>query len=240
MTHVSHPRGVPIPVLPGHGCATPRPSRGNMEPMAVELNGIEVRVLGSLMEKEAATPEYYPLSLNALVAACNQKSNRDPVMSLDEDTVAAGVDSLRAKGLVLVTSGGDHRVPKYSHRLGEAFNFDRREQVLLCVLMLRGPQTTGELRGRTERLYAFDGLADVETALSRLAERTAPLVKKLARQAGEKEPRFAHLLAGDVESSGPPAQAIERTSPTEERIARLETALAELQSEFADFRRQFE
>jgi hypothetical protein len=136
------------------------------------LNEVETRVLGSLVEKETATPEYYPLSLHALTAACNQKSNREPVMSLDEDTVYDAIESLRAKGLTVDISGGDHRVHKYAHRLGEVFNFDRREQTLLCVLMLRGPQTVGELRGRSERLHNFDSLDDVESTLSRLAERT--------------------------------------------------------------------
>ena len=206
------------------------------------LSAVEVRVLGSLVEKEAATPEYYPLSLNALGAACNQKSNRDPVMSLDEDTVAAAVDSLRATGLVLVTSGGEHRVRKYSHRLGEVFNFDRREQVLLCVLMLRGPQTIGELRGRSERLYTFDSLDAVEATLSRLMERTPPLVTKLGRRPGEKEPRFAHLLAGEVElnEAEPARESASHSSPVDERIARLETDLAELKRQFEDFRRNFE
>ena len=206
------------------------------------LSAVEVRVLGSLVEKEAATPEYYPLSLNALVAACNQKSNRDPVMSLDEDTVATAVDTLRATGLVLVTSGGEHRVRKYSHRLGEVFNFDRREQVLLCVLMLRGPQTIGELRGRSERLYTFDSLDAVEATLSRLMERTPPLAAKLGRRPGEKEPRFAHLLAGEMElnEAEPARESPSHSSPVDERIARLETDLAELKRQFEDFRRNFE
>jgi uncharacterized protein YceH (UPF0502 family) len=191
------------------------------------------------VEKETATPEYYPLSLHALAAACNQKSNREPVMSLDEDTVYAALETLRSKGLMLDISGGDHRVHKYAHRLGEVFNFDRREQVLLCVLMLRGPQTVGELRGRTERLYSFDSLADVDAALGRLAERTPPLVKKLARRLGEKESRFAHLLSGDVESAElaalPP-----RPSPLEARVTQLESDLAELKLQFENFRKSFE
>src|SRR5579859_569638 len=194
--------------------------------MALQLNDVEVRVLGALLEKDGTTPEYYPLSLNALCAACNQKSNREPVMSLDEDTVAAAIDSLRVKGLALDISGGEHRVHKYGHRMGEAFNFDRREQALMCVLMLRGPQTVGELRGRSERVYAFDGLADVEATLQRLAERTPPLVRKLPRRPSEKEQRFAHLLGGDVEISAPVAPSPERRPPPlEERITALETAL---------------
>jgi len=206
--------------------------------MDFELNPAEVRVLGSLVEKEAATPEYYPLSLNGLTNACNQKSNREPVMSLEESTVAAAVESLQAKGLALKTTGADHRVPKYSHRLGEVFNFDRREQVVLCVLMLRGPQTLGELRGRTERLYAFDSLEAVEAALARLMDRTPPLVQKLARHPGEKEPRFAHLLAGEVSSPAPPAAA-ESRSPLEDRVSRLEMEIARLRQEFEEFRKSF-
>jgi len=204
------------------------------------LNEVEARVLGSLVEKETATPEYYPLSLHALTAACNQKSNREPVMSLDEDTVHAALESLRAKGLTLDISGGDHRVHKYAHRLGEVFNFDRREQTLLCVLMLRGPQTVGELRGRSERLHNFDSLDDVESTLSRLAERTPPLAKKLARRAGEKEARFAHLLSGDVENAEAPAPPPPRPSPLEARVTQLESDLADLKRQFADFRKSFE
>ncbi|HET9318794.1 MAG TPA: YceH family protein [Bryobacteraceae bacterium] len=202
--------------------------------MDLLLNNVEVRVLGALLEKDGTTPEYYPLSLNALCAACNQKSNREPVMSLDEDRVAAAIDSLRAKGLALDISGGEHRVHKYGHRMGEAFNFDRREQALMCVLMLRGPQTVGELRGRSERVYAFDGLADVEATLQRLAERTPPLVRKLARRSGEKEQRFAHLLGGDVEISAPAAP------PLEERVTALETALSDLTRQFEEFRKKFD
>jgi len=208
--------------------------------MDLQLNDVEIRVLGALLEKDGTTPEYYPLSLNALCAACNQNSNREPVMSLDEDTVAAAIDSLRVKGLALDISGGEHRVHKYGHRLGEAFNFDRREHALMCVLMLRGPQTVGELRGRSERVYAFDGLADVEATLQRLAERTPPLVRKLPRRPGEKEQRFAHLLGGDVEISAPVTSLPERRPPLEERVTTLETALLELSRQFEEFRKKFD
>jgi len=210
------------------------------EPMDFQLNEAEARVLGALMEKEAATPEYYPLSLNALGAACNQKSNREPVMSLDEEAVLDAVESLRAKGLLMRTSGGDHRVPKFSHRVGEVFNFDRREQAVLCVLMLRGPQTVGELRGRTERLHSFEDLAEVEATLNRLMERTPPLVRRLARQPGEKEPRFVHLLSGEVVLDTQPAASVEHRSPLEERVSRLETELAEIRRQFEEFRKSFE
>jgi uncharacterized protein YceH (UPF0502 family) len=208
--------------------------------MDFQLNDAEVRVLGSLVEKEAATPDYYPLSLNALCAACNQKSNRDPVMSLDEDSVLGAVESLQAKGMALRTSGGDHRVPKYGHRVGEVFNFDRREQAILCVLMLRGPQTVGELRGRTERLHTFDSLAEVESTLDRLMERTPPLVQKLGRQPGEKEPRFAHLLSGEVAVYSQAPVPAEHRPAVDDRIARLEQELAELKQQFEKFRKSFE
>src|SRR4051812_7096821 len=168
--------------------------------MDFELDAAEARVLGSLLEKEIATPEYYPLSLNALVNACNQKSNREPVVNFDEDTVEQALERLRDKGLTSRITGRDVRVPKYAHRLSETFNFGRREAAVMCVLMLRGPQTTGELRGRSERLYTFDDLEAVEATLNRLAEwQPEPLVKKLPRQPGFKEGRYAHLLSGDVE-----------------------------------------
>jgi uncharacterized protein YceH (UPF0502 family) len=208
--------------------------------MDAVITGIEARVLGSLMEKEVATPEYYPLSQNALVAACNQKTNREPVMSLDLDTVEAALESLREKGLVRDLSGPAMRVHKFSHRMGEAYNFDRREQAVLCVLMLRGPQTVGELRGRTERLYTFDDLDAVEATLGRLAERTPPLVKKLPRQAGEKEARFAHLLSGEVEASAPAEAGEVHGPPLEERVTRLEEEVAELRRQLEEFRRSFE
>ena len=212
--------------------------------MAVQLDETEVRVLGALMEKEIATPEYYPLSLNALVNACNQKSNRDPVVSYDETTVDAALAGLRAKGLAVRISGPDLRVPKHQHRLSETFNLGRRETAVLCVLMLRGPQTTGELRGRTERLYEFDDLEAVDACLTRLMEwRPDPLAVRLPRQAGYKETRYAHLLSGD-----PPAQpaglapAI-REDPVarlQARVDHLDQEVAELQRQFAEFRKQFE
>jgi uncharacterized protein YceH (UPF0502 family) len=208
--------------------------------MNLQLHPIEARVLGSLMEKEAATPEYYPLSLNALVAACNQKSNREPAMSLEEDTVLEALSSLCSKGLALDISGGEHRVHKYSHRLGEVFNFDRREHAVLCLLLLRGPQTVGELRGRSERLYKFDDLGAVEAALHRLAERTPPLVTELPRRPGEKEPRFAHLLSGEVQMPQPPPAPAEGRTPLAERVARLEADLTELRQQFNEFRKSFE
>jgi hypothetical protein len=208
-----------------------------------QLDEIEVRVLGALLEKEITTPDYYPLSLNALINACNQKSNRDPVMALDESVVTQALDSLNEKNLAGQVSSADSRVPKYAHRLQEVFNFDRREMATLCVLLLRGPQTPGELRGRTERMYKFDDLRVVESALHRLMEREPPLVKKLARQPGTKESRYAHLLAGDVEGWIAPAEVppVAATGGQDEpRITRLETEVQSLRTEIADLRQQLE
>jgi len=200
-----------------------------------QLDAVEARVLGALMEKEVATPEYYPLSLNALVNACNQKSNREPVVSYDDDTVEVALETLRMKGLALRSTGRDSRVPKHGQRFTEAFNLGRREAAILCVLLLRGPQTPGELRGRTERLYTFDGLEAVEDTLRKLAE--IGFVKQLPRQPGYKEQRWAHLMSGDVEVAELPAAA---PTPPADRIARLEMELAQLRQEFDDFKRRFE
>jgi uncharacterized protein YceH (UPF0502 family) len=208
--------------------------------MDLRLDAVEARVLGSLLEKEIATPEYYPLSLNALVNACNQKSNRDPVVQYDDDTVEAALDRLREKGLGLRSTGRDSRVPKHAQRFTEAHNLGRREAAVMCVLLLRGPQTTGELRGRSERLYTFDDLEAVESTLRRLGE--MEFVVQLPRQPGTKEPRWAHLLSGEVEIAEAPVAAapVERGPGDRERIARLETELADLRREFDDFRRRFE
>lgn len=208
------------------------------------LQASEVRVLGSLLEKEITTPDYYPLSLNALVNACNQKSNRDPVVSYDDDTVERALESLRAKGLAVRITGGESRVPKHGQRFTESLNLGRREAALLCVLMLRGPQTVGELRGRGERLYAFEDLEGVESTLNHLADQG--LVTRLARQAGSRESRYAHLLSGDVEVADEPASAPAPDRGTvhedhaAERITALERDLADLRRAFDDFRRRFE
>jgi uncharacterized protein YceH (UPF0502 family) len=207
--------------------------------MDFQLEAAEARVLGALLEKEIATPEYYPLSLNALVNACNQKSNREPVVAYDEDTAESALESLRDKGLALRISGRDVRVPKHAQRFTEKYNLGRREAAVICVLLLRGPQTTGELRGRTERLYTFDDLEAVESTLHRLAE--MGFTKQLPRQPGTKEPRWAHLMCGDVEAAEVAAAAApERVSGDRDRIARLEADLAGLRREFEDFRRRFE
>jgi uncharacterized protein YceH (UPF0502 family) len=205
--------------------------------MDFDLDDVEVRVLGSLLEKEITTPEYYPLSLNALLNACNQKSNREPVVSYDEERVLAALDRLRERGLALISTGGDNRVPKYLERLAEKFNFDRRELAVLCVLLLRGPQTPGELRGRTQRMHEFDDLDAIESCLNRLMERDPAVVKKLARQAGSKESRYAHLLGGDVSEAAPAAEIPERPRESD-RIARLETLVEEPRRELDDLKRQ--
>ncbi len=211
------------------------------------LNQIEVRVLGALVEKDLTTPDYYPLSLNALVNACNQKNNRDPVMSLAEDAVREALHSLQEKRLAGPASGADSRVTKYEHRLQERYNFDRREVAILCVLLLRGPQTPGELRGRTERMHRFGDLDEVQSGLQRLGQRDPALVKMLPRQPGTKESRYAHLLAGDVEGLEPPPLTVyvpsaeaERITHLEEQVAALQQEVAALKQQVADFRKQFE
>src|SRR5208283_5179978 len=166
--------------------------------MESRLTDAEVRVLGSLIEKDITTPEYYPLSLNALMNACNQKSNRDPVMQLDEDAVRDALEGLQEQRMAGPARGADSRVTKYEQRLQEVFNFTRAETAVLCVLLLRGPQTPGELRGRSDRLHRFETLDDVQSALQKLMQRDPPLAKVLPRQPGTKESRYAHLLAGDV------------------------------------------
>jgi uncharacterized protein YceH (UPF0502 family) len=218
--------------------------------MDIKLTENEVRVLGALIEKDITTPEYYPLSLNALVNACNQKSNRDPVMQLDEDAVLDAVEGLQQDRLAGPAGGADSRVTKYEHRLQEVYNFTRPEIAVLCVLLLRGPQTPGELRGRGERMHRFEALEDVQSALQKLMQREPPLAKVLARQPGTKESRYAHLMAGDVGETMGPAQigaAAERGPAEGERIARLEAEVAELRREVGGvkdqlerFRKQFE
>ena len=198
----------------------------------IVLTVAEARVLGALIEKEVTTPDYYPLSLNALLNACNQRSNREPVMDLDEDDVRQAMHGLQDQRLAGPARSADGRVTKYEHWLGEAFNFSRAETALLCVLLLRGPQTPGELRGRTERLHRFEEIADVLAGLQKLMEREPPLVAMLPRQPGTKESRYAHLLSGAVEAM--PIAAAEPPSNRdaaahEQRIAQLESTVAELQ-----------
>jgi uncharacterized protein YceH (UPF0502 family) len=203
-----------------------------------QLNAAEARVLGCLLEKEIATPDYYPLSLHALVNGCNQKSNREPVVNYDEATVEEALAGLRAQSLSVRITGGDSRVPKHAQRFTEKFNLGRREAAVMCLLMLRGPQTTGELRGRTERLYTFDDLEAVESTLNHLAE--TGFTKQFPRQPGFKEPRWGHLLSGEPAGMEAPPPPAERGPSDRERISALEAAMAELRREFEDFRRSFQ
>ncbi|SPF43568.1 conserved hypothetical protein [Candidatus Sulfotelmatobacter kueseliae] len=220
------------------------------------LTDIETRVLGALIEKDIATPDYYPLSLNALVNACNQKNNRDPVMTLDEAAVRQALATLQEKRLAGPASGADSRVPKFEHRLQEVFNFDRRETAILCVLFLRGPQTPGELRSRTDRMYHFEALDDVVSTLDRLAHRDPPLARMLPRQPGTKESRYTHLFSGEPpdlnvatgtsvsagDSPGHPGTnpTANRLAALEEEVAILRHELSEVQQQLAAFRKQFE
>jgi hypothetical protein len=216
----------------------------------VKLTEIETRVLGSLIEKDITTPDYYPLSLNALVNACNQKNNRDPVMTLDEAAVRDALATLQEKRMAGPVSGADSRVTKFEHRLQEVFNFDRREIAIVCVLLLRGPQTPGELRSRTDRMYRFEGLDDIVSTLDRLAQRQPSLARVLPRQPGTKESRYTHLFSGeppeaDVARAPSPANAAsgpasDRLKTLEEEVARLRQDLSEVQQQLAAFRKQFE
>ena len=201
----------------------------------IQLNPVEARVLGALVEKEVTTPEYYPLSLNALINACNQRSNREPVTNLDEDTVRSALRRLEDKRLAGPVRGTEARVTKYEHTLGEVFNLNRAETALLCVLLLRGPQTPGELRGRTERMHRFEEISDVLGGLQRLMERDPPLAAVLPRQPGTKESRYAHLLCGPVQAAAEaaPAPIAAGTAGGDERIDRLEGKVAELENKLA-------
>ena len=200
------------------------------------LHPIEVRVLGALLEKDLTTPEYYPLTLNALQNACNQKSSREPVVNYDETTVAQGLELLRQKQLVLKVSGAGHRVEKYAHRLGESLNLGRRELALLCVLMLRGPQTVGELRGRSERMHPFTDMEEVERVLESLAAREPdPLAAPASRG------RWRHLWSGQENLSETATESVSRPDGSlEHRVAELEREVAELRQQMESFRRQFE
>jgi uncharacterized protein len=217
--------------------------------VTIILNAAEARVLGSLVEKDITTPDYYPLSLNALVNACNQKNNREPVTSFDEETVRLALRNLSEKRLAGTAGGADSRVMKYEHRLQEVFNFTRPETAILCVLLLRGPQTPGELRGRTERMHRFEDLDEVLSGLQQLMRREPPLAKALGRRPGTKEVRYAHLLSGDVEAWEPPAETAysgsvadenERVAHLEAQVAALQAEIAELKQQMAEFKKQFE
>jgi uncharacterized protein YceH (UPF0502 family) len=205
----------------------------------IVLDASQARVLGALIEKEITTPDYYPLSLNALLNACNQRSNREPVMDLSEDEVRDALNGLQEQRLAGPARGADNRVTKYEHWLGEAFNFSRAETALLCVLLLRGPQTPGELRGRTERMHRFEEIGDVLGGLQKLMEREPSLAAVLPRQPGTKESRYAHLLSGEVTASlvtaGEPAR-VPTSAVEDDRIAQLESDVAELRKEVVALR----
>ena len=196
------------------------------------LSDVEIRVLGSLVEKEITTPDYYPLSLNAWVAACNHSSNRNPVTHFDEETVARAADALRERKLVHLVDRAESRVSKYRHVLYETMNLGRPAIAVMCVLMLRGPQTIGEIRTRSARLYDFGSLDQVETTLNSLISSEPPLVVRLPRQVGQKEVRYAHLLSGEVKFTEP--------EPELDRLGKLEKEVEDLKRQFEQFRKQFE
>ena len=217
--------------------------------MAIVLTDVEARVLGALVEKDITTPDYYPLSLNALVNACNQKNNRDPVMNLDENQVREALSGLEAMGLAGPASSADSRVTKYEHHLQDVFNFSRGETAVICVLLLRGPQTLGELRGRTERLHRFEDLEAVQAALQHLMRREPPLAVMLPRQPGTKESRYAHLLSGEVPVAALASRGVavpvdhgqqDRVSRLEEQVATLEREVSDLKQTVEALRKQFE
>ena len=216
--------------------------------MPVIITETEARILGSLVEKQLTTPEYYPLTLNALTAACNQKSNRDPVMSLGETEILAAIDSLRDKNLVYLYYGSTSRTVKYKHMLPNVYELDEAAVAIITLLLLRGPQTAGEMRGRADRLYEFAGMGEVQESLDLLAHREEPLVIKLERQAGQKESRYAHLLSGDIDVSKinfaaeKPASSggNERMEKLEADVERLNNEIAELKATFDEFKKQFE
>ena len=221
--------------------------------MDVLLNAVEVRALGALIEKEITTPEYYPLTLNSLTTACNQKSNRDPVVSLEEKAVVRALEGLREKGLARQVSGVDMRVPKHYHLFDEKMCLTPPQVAALCVLLLRGPQTVGEIRGRSGRLHEFADLEEVERVLTELVERSeGALVVQLARQPGRKESRYAHVLMGEPEENKAyaegPVDAValevraedERITALEEQIQILKNELADVRNAFAQFREQFD
>lgn len=215
--------------------------------MNIELNEVECRVLGCLIEKENTTPDYYPLTLNALTNACNQKSNRDPVVSYTEEWVEQALDSLRAKNIVYVNYTGG-RVAKYKHIAGKFFDIELPEIAILCVLLLRGSQTLGEFNQRTSRIYSFEDLDEVNQTVESLINRDDPLVFKLPKQAGQKEVRYTHLLSGEIDVENLPVIAQppgvsaknERIEKLEEKVGSLEKELGEIKQAFEEFRKQFE
>lgn len=208
--------------------------------MTGKFSEIEARVVAALVEKQLTTPEYYPLTLNALVAACNQKTNREPVVNYTESDVQKAVDDLREKNIVYVFYGSTSRVPKYKHILPDALELELSETAVLCVLMLRGAQTLGELRERSNRLYEFSGLGEVSETLDRLARRDEPLVAKLERQPGQKEIRYAHLLSGEIQASESAENFVSKRQADGERIEKLEREVKNLRAEMTELRQMFE
>lgn len=208
--------------------------------MLTEMNEIEARIVGCLVEKQLTTPEYYPLTLNALVAACNQKTNREPVTNYSESEIERALDILRDKNLVYVFYGSSSRVPKYKHMLPNVYELDARETALVSVLMLRGAQTIGELNQRTGRLYEFSGLNEISETLDGLAKREEPIVFRLERQPGQKEARYAHLLSGAIDIESYVRESANAQIPRADRIAELEREIENLKSEFNSFRESFE
>jgi len=207
--------------------------------MSGQLTETEARIVGALVEKQLTTPEYYPLTMNALVAACNQKTNREPVVSFDEQTVARSLEDLRDKNIVYVFYGSTSRVPKYKHMLPQVYELEPSETAVMCVLMLRGPQTIGEIKERTGRLYDFRDLNDVNETLEALTKRDEPLITRLERAPGQKEARYAHLLSGEVTSYTPP-ERVSRGTASDERIEKLEQELENVKSELSLFKQEFE
>jgi hypothetical protein len=202
------------------------------------LSAEELRVLGALIEKDMATPEYYPLSLNALVNACNQKNNREPMTSYDEGMVVDAIGRLRHRRLATVLTGAEHRVPKYGHWASETLELNNRELAVLCVLLLRGAQTVNEIKTRTDRLYRFDDLESVEGCLEKLAERGYTV--QIPKHAGMREPRWMHLMGGTVEISAPVTEGPPRSDTLNDRVSKLEEEVAGLKEQLEAFRRQFE
>jgi uncharacterized protein len=210
--------------------------------MQITLSPDAIRALGCLIEKELSTPEYYPLTVNALKAACNQKSNRNPVVQFSETDLITAIDELMHHRIVGQVTGGGSRAVKYRHALVEAWGLSRSECAALACLALRGPQTVGEIKGRTERLYPFRDLEETQQTLSALISREEPLVVLTARRPGQKEARYAHLLSGSVDEI-PDADVGESDahgSSLHEKVESLAAALAELRTEFDSFRKQFE
>jgi len=208
--------------------------------MSGQLTETEARIVGALVEKQLTTPEYYPLTMNALVAACNQKTNREPVVNFDEQTVSRSLEDLRDKNIVYVFYGSTSRVPKYKHMLPQVYELEPSETAVMCVLMLRGPQTIGEIRERTGRLYDFRDLNDVNETLESLAKRDEPLITRLERAPGQKEARYAHLLSGEVTSYTPPERSVSRGAANDERVEKLEQELESVKSELSAFKQEFE